>query len=407
VGLALKRADTFEVCAIAQDMAPFDGLTQDLEAEFGPRWGGLDFSDALLYLKSPEAATLRFVTLAVRHEDEQALPVISNLIAAAHAQKIKVILVVDAVSTTALHLLLRNGADDFLPYPIPAGALHDMIARLGRPPGPTLVVSNDKGRPSRGGVVIPFYGLAGGVGTTTIAVNLASELSLMGAKGDVRTCVLDLDLQFGSVSTYLDLPRREAIFEMLSDIDALDHDAFLAAMLSAGEGLDVFTAPSDSLPLEILGPQDVEKLLDLAREAYDFVIVDMPSTLVSWTETLITRADLMFAILERDLRSAQNTMRFMQTLLNEDLPIDKVKFILNRAPKRTDIAGRARIRRLAENVGFDYSILLPDGGKQVVKACDQGVALSVSSPKNPVRKEIAKFAATIFEYRQAASAVAQ
>jgi len=398
MGLLKSEEVGLKACAIARDVQCFDLLIEDMEAELAEHWGGLDFADGLVYLASPEAAQLEFITIAVDRTDEQDLEPVTNLIRAANAARIKTILVVNDLSPTALHQLLHHGADDFIPYPLPEGALHEAIERLRKPAVPTLVQTpaTGKGAGTRNGAIIPVYGLAGGVGTTVFAVNLAWELSAFADKDDLKVCLLDLDLQSGSVSTYLDLPRREAIFELLSDTVSMDDESFRQAMLSFNDRLDVLTAPAEALPLEILASDDVDRLLDIAVSHYDFVFIDMPTTLVQWTETILQRADVFFAMMEMDMRSAQNALRFIRTLKSEDLPLEKVRYALNRAPKFTDLAAKSRIKRLSENLNIAIDLHLPDGGKPITNACDHGLPLAEIVAKNPLRKEIAKLAKSIY-----------
>jgi len=397
MGLLKAKEASLQACAIARDIRSFDLLIEDMEAELGDQWGGLEFSDGLAYLASDEARALRFITVAVDKEDEKDLRPVSKLISAAVTARIKVILVAYDLSPAALHELLRLGADDFTPYPLPDGALHEAIERINRPATPTLVASGGPDTQNREGIILPVSGLAGGVGATTFAVNLSWELALQAEENGQKTCILDFDLQAGSVSTYLDLPRREAIFELLSDTQSMDAESFSQAMLSFNDKLDVLTAPADALPLEILTTEDVDTLLDMATSLYDFVVVDMPKTLVQWTETVLQRADIFFTLLELDMRSAQNTLRFVRTLKAEDLPIEKVRFGLNRAPKFTDISGRSRVKRLAENLDIDLELMLPDGGRHVLESCDRGLPLAEAATKNPLRKELSKVAKSIFE----------
>ena len=402
MGLPKPEEIGIDACTMARDVQAFDLLVEDMETELGERWGGLNLSDGLAYLASPEAAGLDFIAVAVDRQDEQDIGPVIDVISTAKAQGIKVILVAHDLTPVALHQLLRLGADDFAPYPLPEGALHDAIERLHRKAPAALATPETKGGGiNREGVILPVFGLAGGVGATTFAVNLASELGKLGLKSDLKVCILDLDLQFGAVATYLDLPRREAVFELLSDTNAMDEESFAAAMLPFNDHIDVLTAPADALPLEILAPDDVERILAKASARYDFVIVDMPTTLVHWTETVLHRADVFFAMLEMDMRSAQNALRFIRLLKSEDLPFEKVRYVLNRGPKFTDIGGRSRVKRLAENLNIDIELQFPDGGKQIVNACDHGLPIADSAPKNPLRKEIAKLTASIFALAEA------
>lgn len=406
MGLLKTETAVIEACAIARDVQSFDLLIEDMEVEMGERWGGLNFDDGLAFLASPEGAMLEFIAIAVDQEDEADITTVSTLIKTAKDVGVKIVLVAHDLSPMGLHQLLRMGADDFTPYPLPENALHDAIERLrATNNAPAMIAtSTASGEENRNGIVLPVHGLAGGVGATMFTVNLAWELSLIAKDIGQRICILDLNFQYGTVSTYLDLPRRESIYELLSDTSSMDDDVFNHSLQSYGEYLDVFTAPAEALPLEIVEPDDVTRIIDKARELYDFVLVDMPQTLVHWSETVLQASHVYFALVEMEMRSAQNALRFTRALKAEDLPIEKVRFILNRAPKFTDIAGKGRVKRMAENLNIDLDTQLPDGGKQILNICDHGAPIEQTQPKNPLRKEIAKLAKSIAELNPAQAA---
>ncbi|KGB81174.1 MAG: AAA family ATPase [Pseudomonadota bacterium] len=404
-------------CTVSRDVQDFDLLIEDMEAELGESWGDLSFDDAAAFFTQPDAAGLEFVAIAVDNRDEQQLGFIGELIRTAKENRIRVILIASDVGAMALHQLLRLGADDFVPYPLPEGALHESIERLRTPapaPQPALPVAAHPGEfgkarghvADRNGIVLPVHGLAGGVGASTFAVNLAWELATVTKEDAPKVCLLDLDLQFGSASTYLDLPRREAVYELLADTASMDNESFMQAMLTFNEKLHVLTAPADMLPLEILASEDVARLIDTARANFDFVIIDMPKTLVQWTETALSQAQVYFALLELDMRSAQNTLRMIRALKSEELPYEKLRYVLNRAPKFTDLSGKSRAKRMAENLDIDIEIMLPEGGKPVAQAADHGLPLAESAPKALLRKEIHKLAVSLHEHALQAAAAA-
>jgi len=126
----------------------------------------------------------------------------------------------------------------------------------------------------------------------------------------------------------------------------------------------------------------------------------MPTTLVQWTETVLNAAQIYFATLEMDMRSAQNTLRMKRALQSEGLPFEKLRFVLNRAPKFTDLNGKARVKRLGESLGITVEVQLPDGGKPVSNGADHGMPLEQTAAKNPLRKEINKLALSLHELSQ-------
>jgi pilus assembly protein CpaE len=398
-------------CTISRDVRKFDLLIEDMEQELGEGWGDLTFEDARAFLSQPEAATLEFVAIAMDDEDEAGLAGIAEIIKTATARKVKVIVIAEDVSPIALHQLLKLGAEEFVPYPLPEGALHDAIERLRRPPAPVvgqIGPATAAAGPSRDGVVLPVHGLAGGVGATTLAVNLAWELANMGgtgkdAKPGPKVLIMDLDLQMGSVATYLDLPRRETVFELLSDTSSMDNEAFLQSLVTYKDKLHVLTAPAEIVPLDLISSDDVKRLIERARANFDYVIIDMPHTVVSWTEAVLSAAHVYFAPLEIDMRSAQNTLRLVRLLKGEELPHEKMRYILNRAPGFTDLSGKARVKRLAESLDIAIEVQLPDGGKQIEQCGDHGTSLAEMAPKNPLRKEILKLATSLHALNKSAA----
>tara|TARA_R110002096_G_scaffold22170_9_gene71572 strand:+ start:8877 stop:10400 length:1524 start_codon:yes stop_codon:yes gene_type:complete len=484
-----QNAEVVRSCAISQNLESYPDLIQEMQTQFGASWGGLELDDAVPVLNSTHADHMESLVMAIGSNDEQHIGLILEIVNLAHSKKLRTVLVTGDLSASALHKLMRSGADDFVPYPLPDGALatallsteenlappaapeaqnspdeiieimsesetqsdsisedddaaspHNFVqsqrttpvseesdekpdakikktasyapqdtanAPIDFAPAAKAVAPEVKPEPektapepqstpavstvSKAGVVFPVLGIAGGVGASTFAANLAWEMqSVLGSTG--RVCLLDFGFQFGSVGTYLDTPRTDNTLELYSSIDFADVDAFNQSLSMYKDTLAVLTAPSEAVPLDIMAPHQIEKLIDMASAQFDYVIIDMPNTLMAWSETVLERAHLMFALLEMDMRSAQNALRLLRALKADDLPYEKVQFILNRAPKMTDLSGRSRVKRMADSLNIEFRWSLPDGGKHVVSACDQGLPLAVTSARNPLRKDLRKIA---------------
>jgi len=407
-GVAAVETNTDEIraCTVSREVQNFDLLIEDMDAEYGESWGDLDFPRALLYLDQPAAAALEVLAIAIDDEDEANLGLIRQLIQRARALDIGVLLIAEALSPIVLHQLLRIGADDFVPYPLPEGALHEAIERLNTPPETAIAAGHGAGAGSKNGVVLAVQGVAGGAGASTFAVNLAWEISRLDRDPPLKVCIIDLDLQGGAVSTYLDLPRTERVFELLSNTANMDREAFMQATQKANDRLSVLTAPADMLPLDLLGPDEIERVIAMARQTHDFVIVDMPRTIVQWTETVLSASQIFFTLLELDMRSAQNALRLIRALKADDLPMESLRFVLNRAPRFTDLPARGRAKRMAESLGISFGIHLPDGSAQVREANDHGLPLAEFAAKNPLLKEIRKLAESLHEIEADAATAA-
>jgi len=395
------ETNPIKACTVSRDVQNFDLLIEDMETALGENWGDLGFAEALAFFSQPEAESLEFIALALDSEDEDNIVLMGEIITQAKARNIRVILIAEDVSPASLHQLLRKGADEFVPYPLPENELQSAIERLN-----AVEVTPDAQQQNshqlqigsaKEGALIVVHGLAGGSGATTLAVNLAWELALIDNDNSPSVCLIDLDLQHGSVSTYLDLPRREIVFEMLSETESMDDEIFGQALLNYEDKLQVLTAPTDMIPLDLVTPEDIQRVINMARSHFDYVVVDMPKTLVMWSETILQAAHVYFATMELDMRSAQNALRMKRALQSEDLPFNKLRFALNRAPKFTDLSGKSRVKRMAESLGISIDLQLPDGGKQVTQGGDHGLPLATSAAKNPLRKEIAKLAQSLHE----------
>lgn len=395
---AAKTQPVTRACTVSRDVQNFDLLIEDMEAEYGEAWGDLTFENAMRFLDQPQAKALEVLAVALDDEDQASISLVQAIIQRARMLNIEVILIAEELGPIVLHRLLRAGAGDFVPYPLPEGALHDAIARLKQPvatrapgaaaTGPAVQATGQIGR------VVAVHPLAGGVGATTFAVNLAWEIANAGKEAP-RVCLIDLDLQTGSVSTYLDIARTEKVYELLSNTAVMDRDFFLGTLQGFNDKLKVLTSAADMLPLDIVSPDDIERVLNMARANFDYVVVDMPGTITHWTETVLNLADRYFALLELDMRSAQNALRLIRALKAEDLPYQKLTYLLNRAPKFTDLSGKARAKRMAESLDITFEVMLPDGGAQVTQANDHGLPLSEFAAKNVLSKDIRKLAQTL------------
>ncbi|MEM6745728.1 MAG: AAA family ATPase [Pseudomonadota bacterium] len=388
-----------ELAVVSDDIRVFDGLKAELDQEL-PNGGWVDVRPPDLFAALPAAAPPAAL-IAASSDAPDKLEQTEQLVRGARQAGSYVILLVQDLSPAAMHRLMRAGADDFLPVPIPDGSIADALDRMRQR-------DDDRGAPaqarSRDGAILAVYGVSGGVGATSFAVNLAWEIAQESRKSNLRVLLLDLDFQYGSVSTYLDLTRGDAVYELLTSVERLDAAGLRVALASYKRRLDVLTAPADALPFDIVDPDGMSRILDLARATHDVVVIDMPRALTQWTETVLQQCQTWYALMEMDLRSAQNMLRFLRTLKAEDLPLEKVEFVLNRAPGFSDFGARGRVKKMAESLGIDYAVNLPEGGKVVAQACDHGAPLAEYAGSNPLRKELRKAAKGFLDQLEKAKA---
>ncbi len=390
-------ADAIRACTVSDGIENFDLLIEDMEQLLGEAWGDLGVEDALKFFTQPDGKHVEFIALAINNTNSEHTDRLTNLVNDAADRGIKVIVVADNVSPIVLHALLKAGADAFLPYPLPRDELRLAVDKA-LTPAPVIDYATGAPFLSRNGVIMTFQGMAGGVGSSMIAANTAWEFSHPDKKSvPLKTLVIDLDLQFGSLSTYMDVESKNAVLQMLSDTEGLDEDSFSQAITKMSEHLSVLTAPPEIVPYDLVNGEDIDRIFRLARRHFDLIIVDMPKSVTTWTDTVLRESDDFIAVLDLDMRCTNNVIRMINLLEQEKQPYSKMRYILNRAPKFTDLGGKSRIKRLSDALGIEFEFLLPDGGKQVTTSCDQGDSLAQSAAKNPLRKDLLKMVKTLYD----------
>ncbi|WP_233192987.1 AAA family ATPase [Acidimangrovimonas sediminis] len=249
--------------------------------------------------------------------------------------------------------------------------------------------------PPPGGIrTIVVQGTCGGAGATTLALNLSAEIAARRQPSGPATevCLLDLNLQFGAVAEYLSLPPNSRLTDAYRSLGRLDAEAFRACLQPAGEGLQVFAAPAEVLPMDALDPEGFERLLGFAHGVAPLVVIDMPPVVLDWSERAYAVADRILCVSQLDLRAARNT-RYLSGIFNRiDLPKGRVSHVLNRAPSRRGRDWSFRRDSFERGLHGRFEAVLTDGGAEVAEAADTGVLLGRHCAGNVFAREIRSMA---------------
>ncbi len=289
--------------------------------------------------------------------------------------------------------IIRTGAMDMLQLPVADKNLHDAVERavaLSRTrPGEQGTSSPSTAPAANLGTVFTVSSATGGCGKTFYATNLAYYLHQYTGK---RTCIVDLDLQFGEVSTALRLRPNYTIYDALQregdDFDFGDHlDEFLVGHEG---GFSVLAAPKDPAEADRIGPADVTRILDVLRSHCDYLVVDTPAAL---TEVVLAAFDVsehLFSLATVDLPSVRNLGVFLQTLDKLRIPADNISLILNKAERDVGL-DIGQITRLFPQ---GFKAILPYA-REVSRSINMGMPVLASDPTAEVSR---KLAACLLEY---------
>ena len=300
-------------------------------------------------------------------EDPDELGPLRQIITEGQGQ-ISVVATAREVTPLGVRELVRQGIDDFVPQPLERQSILDAID-----------VAKRRMRQNRhqmsAGQVVTVARAKGGMGATTLAVNLAlSLIEPIGKEAPKRVCLLDLDIQFGDASLYLDLDPRSDLVEIVQKPARLDTALLLSAMAEHKSGLEVLPAPIEPMPLDALRTETVGRLIDLAQREFDYVVVDLPLALASWHEMVLDMTDKLFLVTQLNVPAIRQTRRMIDILKDEGLYSLPLSVVLNRYVWRFN--EQTRLRQCIKALDHNIDHYLPSDERLVLEAINRGVPLT-------------------------------
>jgi pilus assembly protein CpaE len=292
-----------------------------------------------------------------------------------HKDRLPVVAAVRDLSVAVTRRVLRSEAVDVLPIPFTPDELHQAI-ETGRH---RLAVARPQGA-ARSGRVVTFLGALGGTGTTTIA----TQAGMIWSESQ-SVCLIDLDLQFGNAALYLNLKPQLSLAELMEADDRLDSEFLRSVGERHPTGLTVIASPPDVMPLDAVTPEFVDRLLDLACQSFDVVLVDMPGAWVSWSLSALRKSDAICLITGLSVPGVHQARRQLEVLDANALG-ERVRIVLNRVINpffgKADLSETEKVLR--HKVDFPISNDYPT----VSSAIDEGKLISAIKVKSRVEKDL-------------------
>lgn len=282
----------------------------------------------------------------------------------------------------SLRDIVRTGAIDLLQLPVDDKELFESVERALELAGSTSPVVAAAPTPAAAapqsggpGTVYTISSATGGCGKTFYATNLAYFLTRYTQK---RVCIVDLDLQFGEVSTALRLRPKYTIFDALQreDADEADLQAHIEEYCVAHEtGVSVLAAPREPSEADRISPPDVTRILEAVRNRFDYVIVDTPPALAETVLVAFDMSDLLYVMATLDLPSVRNMSVFLSTLERLKVPTENVRLVLNKAESDVGID----IEQVTKLFPQGFESVLPYA-KEVSRSINLGMPVMAASP---------------------------
>jgi pilus assembly protein CpaE len=289
---------------------------------------------------------------------------------------------------------LEAGADDVIARPFDAreveARIEALLLRFQRSKDLTPIISNDGLTMARARRTVAVYSPKGGVGTTTIAVNLA----VAAAQRRVDKVVLvDLDLQFGGAATHLNLDPKQTIADVIRDEAALREPELLRTYAMRHDcGLHVLAAPTMPEAAEQITPQHVSQILTTLLDGYLLVVIDAGSQLDERVMTVFEAAETVVLPVYPEI-PALKAVHALLDYLNEAGSIgSKATFVLNNMFAREIL----KPRDIESALGTKISVDLPYDPFLYLKAVNEGVPIVLGAPRSPGAEKLVKLSASAF-----------
>jgi pilus assembly protein CpaE len=278
----------------------------------------------------------------------------------------KISLVALSSETNASFLLqvMRAGCSDVIQKPVDAAALAEALTRFQNSHPPSAHATQDLGK------VISFYGVKGGVGTTTLAVHLATHLVRIHRK---KVLLIDHKHELGHVSLYLGIKDGGYYFdELIRNVDRLDADLLEGFVVRHPSGLEVIPSPDTAAVMHTSPAETIERVMEYLRRHYEFILIDSSLQYRDSIGAIVAASDEVSMICTPDVASLRDLARHIENLgLNSGF-ISKVRVIINRSTS-DDAASPEQIK---EAVRFPVSFSIPNSYADLMRAINSGEPVS-------------------------------
>ena len=320
--------------------------------------------------------------VAIDKDPAKALELVNKL---GHASPDCSILVVSSASDGNLILqALRAGAKEFLTLPV---RIEDLLSALGRI-SQRRSGSNDKR--SRGSSVIAVAGSIGGVGTTSIAVNLGCML----AKDEHNSVALvDLDMCLGDADVFLDTIPECTLVDVAQNVTRLDFTLLKRSLTRHSSGLYLLPRPVQLEDVGLVSREDLQRVIGLMKATFTHLVIDLSKAYTPIDLVALEMATHILLVAQLDLPCLRNVVRLMMSFSHMEGMAEKVKIVVNRAGLET---GQITLKKAQETIGKPIFWQVPNDFRTMIEARNNGVPLLEQAPKAGVTQSIAGLASALF-----------
>ena len=317
--------------------------------------------------------------VSLNQDPEKALELVNQL----HESSPECSIVVISSSTDGNLILraMRSGVKEFLPQPV---RIEDLVAALERI-GTQRFGRSDRGR---GSTVIAVAGATGGVGATSVAVNLACVFA-----ADTRNTValLDVDLCLGDADVFLDTIPDYTLLDVAQNVTRLDFTLLKRSLTKHSSGLYLLPRPVQLEDAALITADDMRRVIGLLKATFTHLIIDLSKSYSAIDLVAMELANHVLLVTQLDLPCLRNIVRLMMSFGQMDSIKDKVKIVVNRVGLDSHIG----LKKAQETIGREIFWQLPNEYRTMVEVRNNGVPLLEQAPKAAITQSIISLAAAL------------
>jgi pilus assembly protein CpaE len=287
------------------------------------------------------------------------------------------------------HILqaLRSGAKEFLTQPVVLEELLTALQRLQRSRG-GVEGSNGTGPGKVDSMVVAVIGSRGGVGCTSLAVNLGCTLS---QELGQAVSLIDLDLALGDADVALDLMPDYTLADVAMNIERLDMQFLRRSLSKHATGLSLLPHPVQMEDVGLIREEHVQRVIGLLKSSYPFLILDLSKGFTPTDLTALRASDLILLVAQLELSSLRNVVRMLLTPAGDEALADKIRVVLNRVGCDTEIT----LKKAEETIGKPIFWQIPNDPRAMIESRNNGVPLIQHAPRSKLQQSIRGLAETL------------
>lgn len=278
---------------------------------------------------------------------------------------------------------MRSGAKEFLTHPV---RVEDLVAAMDR-------ISTAKFGGSSGGSrschVIAVAGASGGVGTTSLAVNLGCILA---AEPRNSVVLVDLDLSLGDADVFLDAIPDYTLVDVAQNISRLDFALLKKSLTKHSSGLYLLPRPVHLQEIDHVTPDDMTRVIGLLKASFTHMIIDLSKSYSALDMTAIKAAKDVLLVTQLDLPCLRNVVRLMLSFNEIEGLKEKVRIIVNRVGLDS---GQISLKKAQETMGREIYWQIPNDYRTMVEVRNNGVPLLEQAPRAGITQALSALATNL------------